>query len=487
MKPGSAVYILILLLIGLFAACGGEAGLNPGQSQRTFDVDPQFREFYESMGGAEIVGPAISPLFSEENLDFQYLVSSLLVFDASKVDKQLFYLAALGREMNITWYTDGVGDLGIFQEFTTAYERLGGAATCGKAISGPHYNPQKHRYEQFLESVGFFRLETEPPGTVHLLAYGAWKCGSACKFQLSPETAVALPTRIDERLLGAVKSLGSDFTGFPLTDSYTNPDGSVEQVFENVVLYIPQNQAEHVYLASMSERLGIVADLLTIPSIVEGATFIPTNEEKGYQVPNGFLEYINRKGGLQTTGLPIGELMDLGDGVRRQCFTSLCLEMDEKVSDPLKIRPYPLGYTYAQMNFHTRPSQMEIESAGELNQVNPTSTEQIAETQQIQEISLQVREVYPWISPDQRQEISVTAFENGTPMSQAQLSLVLHLPEGSQKVYQMPPTNESGETSIILDPVNAASGTIIQYQICTSLETGDTYCVRDEFLVWIAP
>jgi len=63
MKPGSAVYILILLLIGLFAACGGEAGLNPGQSQRTFDVDPQFREFYESMGGAEIVGPAISPLF----------------------------------------------------------------------------------------------------------------------------------------------------------------------------------------------------------------------------------------------------------------------------------------------------------------------------------------------------------------------------------------------------------------------------------------
>ncbi len=75
--------------------------LSVGLPQGYYGVDPMFREDYEMLGGAEILGPAISPPFEMNNVHYQYTAAALLKRDANAGQNNVFHLAALGLDMGI--------------------------------------------------------------------------------------------------------------------------------------------------------------------------------------------------------------------------------------------------------------------------------------------------------------------------------------------------------------------------------------------------
>jgi len=50
---------------------------------------------------------------------------------------------------------------------------------------------------------------------------------------------------------------GSQAFGKPLSEAYTAPDGSTEQVYENVVLYSAPNQSDNVHLRPLAVIRGV--------------------------------------------------------------------------------------------------------------------------------------------------------------------------------------------------------------------------------------
>jgi len=167
--------LFIFAVLGVFTlvlvSCADD-GLEPDYNQpASITIEPIFREYYDELGGEEILGPAISPSFSEGNNKYQYVQSALLVFNPNDPSGQRIQLAPLGMEMNVAEpgvqrpdrpnvrYIDGHI---IYPEFVVLYEKLGGARHTGRPISEVHYNPDIKRYEQFFENVGMYILESDP-------------------------------------------------------------------------------------------------------------------------------------------------------------------------------------------------------------------------------------------------------------------------------------------------------------------------------------
>ena len=212
-----------------------------------FEIDLPFREFYDMLGGGNLLGPAISPKFEKNDVRYQYTASSLMVHDPQATLGQPYYLAALGLDMGLAEppvpepedskvrYVDGhvIGEV-----FVPLYDQLGGKRVVGSPLTEMHYNPKKGVFEQYFENMGMYWLENTPPEEVHLLAYGVWKCKDSCfEYPAGPDT-VEIPPRIGKMFKDAVARLGIDFTGRALTEPYQTPDGNTEQVFENIVLVV---------------------------------------------------------------------------------------------------------------------------------------------------------------------------------------------------------------------------------------------------------
>jgi hypothetical protein len=102
-------------------------------------------------------------------------------------------------------------------------------------------------------------------------------------------------------------------------------------------------------------------------------------------------------------------------------------------------------------------------------------------------VVIQVWESFPMVSSTQQQEIGVSVFENAAPLAGIEPDLVLSLPGGEQATYFMYPTGGDGISTLLLDPIDAPSGTLIPYQICIFNPSGENFCVRDSFLIWQAP
>ena len=193
-----------------------------------------------------MLGLPISVATDEGTARIQFVQKAKMVFDPSRSIRQRFTLAPLGVEMGVNEPTvpppdqpnykyDGGHVIG--PEFQRFYERLGGYVV-GKPLTEVRYDPIHRRYEQFFESVGFYRLEGSEK--VQLLDYGAWACENHCLQDLaaigSPDASIDVISRIDPTFVQFVDQWGADFTGFAISEPYLNNDGKWEQIFENVVL-----------------------------------------------------------------------------------------------------------------------------------------------------------------------------------------------------------------------------------------------------------
>jgi len=462
-----AAGLLLLLLTG----CSGWRGAETPAPVDGYPVDPVFRDFYESLGGEPVLGPAISPAFETGGSQYQYTVAVLMQFNPQALESDRFHLSPLGLEMGLqdlpapppeeqdALYLNGHV---VFQDFVELYNRLGGLSYAGKPLTEVRHNLEKRRFEQYFENVGFYRLVDAPAGQVGLLAYGAWKCGLNCRSAPQSNSIVTLPSLSAAPFLQNVSRLGTDFTGFALTVPYLSQDGRVEQVFENLVMVVDLDRPGMVSYRPLPLHLGILPETMEAPTTKPGFTFFEIEPGWGYYVPDRFLEYIASHGGMEVTGIPIGRLTDLGNGISRQCFTNLCLEERGDRPERQRIQPAPLGYSYREVVY--------AQAAGE--------------TAEPKQVRIELWESLPLLEQRSAQELGVTVSANGDPLPNLTPILTFELPGEVSRVITLPATDQDGRARLILEDLPAGDGTLIPYQICVTTRVQQAYCVRDSFVVW---
>lgn len=446
-------------------------------------VDALFKEFYNDLGGEESLGAAISPAFTYGEISYQYTQAALMAYNPRAEGRERFYLAAIGLDTGLMQAAEPppadanlhyVNGHTIDPSFWRLIQDLGGLSRAGSPITEPRYNPAKKRIEQYFENLGFYRQESEP--NAHLLAYGLWRCGESCASPpLWPtEAEVVLPPPVGAEFKMAVSRLGEHFVGFALSQPYTAPDGSVEQIFENVALRIAPGQTGRASLLPLTKMLGMEAAPLLPPNSQPGMFFYPVQENLGYNLPQEFLDYLAQHGGLDASGAPIGEAIQTSEGVLRQCFVNLCLEKHERESGALQIRPAPLGYLlWESRNLNDAPLN-EQPSPSEIPPVRVVQGS----------VTLLAWKRYPLLAPGQPQEVGVTILENNRPVSGVHVELIFPLADQSQRSLSLPPAGEDGQSSLTLEVPEVAAGTMITYTLCAYYPRGQTTCVDDSFLVW---
>lgn len=480
----TSYFLLVLILAGVGCDVAIETPQEnpPDQDQ----VSHLFTAFYEHWGGKSLLGKPISSEITENQKKIQWLEKGKMVFDPEAPARDRFSFAPLGRIMGVEEppilppndselrYSNGHT---IHPYFQSKYYELG-VSNVGFPLTEARYNPIRRRYEQYFENLGFYKLRDE--SDVYLLNYGVWACGEECvKFQgvlgiqsndtTDPLGEIDVFGNVDSIFEGMIDEIGRDFTGADLTPSYTR-DGTLEQVFENVVLWTDRlSNPESVRLKSVSSDLNIIHDEPIQYNVSEDNHFVAIVGELGYEIPNYFWEYILEHGGIDITGPPITHPAQLdGDSVR-QCFKNVCLIYMPNEIESLRIRPEALGYAYK--NLYPAPA-VTYEST-------PLPVREIT--------TLKVWESFPAIGATQSQEINAIFASNFMPVAGIVLELVLTLPDGTQQFFPMQPTDEAGRTSIVLPPTSTVNGSVTEYLVCYFTSEQNKYCSGGEFITWNNP
>jgi hypothetical protein len=462
-----------LLFIGLLVACSSSLDAN---SRSTFSVNPTFSDFYRQLGGMSTLGPAISSVFSEQGLTYQYVVSGLMVYNPNQLALKRFYFSPLASD---EWHINGLvepaptgtgqtyanGHL-IWEEVRSFYNQFG-PDLIGLPVTGVIANDAKQRYEQYFEGLGFYRGYAETPGKIHLMPYGVWMCGSTCPYQISDSTPPAasysrVNSETEQLFLQASERLGYGFTGAPLHAPQLGSDDCYEMVFENVILFIDPTSGDQIRLRPLPSLLGIQADKPGNEIKANWLSFYATQEGLGFSVPNSFLDYINAHGSVAVSGPPIAGYHTLSDSGYSQCFANLCLEFHPGAPQELQIRPHPLGAEYLTLGDNVSATTTTLTDA----------------------LNINAWEDFPLIPSGQRQGINIEATKNGTPVSGLKFSLVVTQPNGIAKTYTLEPTGANGKTHIDLDRINGPNGAIVKYEICVLGQVSPKICFSRSYTIW---
>ncbi|HJS28819.1 MAG TPA: hypothetical protein VJ768_04325 [Anaerolineales bacterium] len=467
--------LAILMSAAAIAACGG-ASDKGASAPPTYSVDAAFREFYERLGGLEVLGPAISDPREVDQYRVQFTSSSLLVHDPLAPPESRFFLAPLGLEFDVAEsslpltvkdserYRDGHY---VHEEFWEIYNRLQGFS--GPPLTEGRYNPEKARLEQYFANLGFYIPDSDPDRRVHLMDYGGFKCDRYCRYRSHPSAIPSLIGVVPEPFASSISRLGSGLTGRALTGASTAPDGQVEVIFDNLVLTTDPSGSGRVGARPIVEALNIQPHPL-VPRIDDRRMdFYPITADLGHNIPVIFTDYLAQHGSLEISGPPITEvyLYDQNQKIYRQCFTNLCLDYyHAPTPEEAFIRPAPLGLVYKN-KFYSLPSGGSPDSQNSPNSLN-----------------LKVWEDFPLLAPDQPQRILAGVFAGEAPLPGVAPDLTVSYPDGSEKVYFFPATGGDGITALQLPPVTARNGTLIPYEVCLQNVDSSRFCVGDEFLIW---
>jgi hypothetical protein len=437
----------------------------------TYPVDLLFSDFYLALGGEATLGPVISPVSTTEGQTKQFTEAGLMIFDPSVAKSSRFALAPLGLELGVgegellgkAYRTGRIinGHL-VIAEFLEEYERLGGARFVGRPISEAYYNPEKDRVEQYFENLGFYRLDAE--SKIRMMPYGAYACDRNCRNQ---EPSAGIPIRqpiLPDPFLKKTFELGLPFVGKPLTGFHFAPDGMYEVIFENLVLVADHETPNEVYVRPIAESIGTHAQNPTYPQNSSLSIFYEIEGGMGYNIPIYFIEYLDLYGGMQVAGEPISEVYSHEAGVYRQCFTNLCLQFNLNLEGEQRLRPIPLGTEYKAVNYE--------------------SVRNFEASQELDHLDLKVWEKDTFVSSKGLQEIHVALVEDGKPLVNYELVLIVTMPDGSQRRAYFQPSDENGRTSIKLAPIEAPSGTLIAYKVCLFWMDAEPRCAGDNYLIW---
>jgi hypothetical protein len=462
-----------LLFILLTTACNSSTAAS---ARGIYTIAPTFSDFYREFGGEDVLGVVISPSFDKNGVTYQYIVAGLMAYNPNLEPlKRYLFSPIAGTE----WKVNGpiepapmnsdehyVNGHKIWEEVYPYYDQYG-PEIIGLPLTSVTVNEAKQRYEQYFEGIGFYRNISDPPGQIHLMPYGDWMCGSQCRYLGSDPTPPSASyvqdfSATEQLFLQASVRLGYGFTGAPLAAPRLGSDGNYQMVFENIVLYIDPINGHQIRLRPLPSWLKIKSEP---PVKVEGAnwlTFYPTQDDLGYNVPNLFIDYINAHGTAEYSGEPIGEYHILTDGGYTQCFRYVCLEYHPTAPQGLQIRPHALGADYLTAGKTTNTASSSLTEALQIN----------------------AWEDAPLIPSGQKQVIHIEAKQNSKPVKGVQVTLVVTQPDGITKTYVLEPTGQDGRTSVELDPIDGANGSIVQYQVCVNETATPQLCFSQSYTIW---
>ncbi len=432
------------------------------------------------MGGSDVLGPAISALFTLQDEQCQYTQNALMCFDAQAQGIDRYHLYSLGDAMNIAnpekdgaAIEGGSEGIPIFDEFDALYNKLNGPLYVGLPLAQARFNPNRSRIEQYFENVGFYRDIDSPRGEVHLLSYGVYACSSDCRFPV-PESSVVVPSPaiLQQPFQAQVVRLGGpDVFGMPLTEPFTATDGNLEQVYENAVFYASADDPANVHLRNVPLLLGMQPATLISQLYGEeqGMVFYPLEGDKGHHVPVALDRFIASHGGMEISGKPIGEVEQDKDGQYNQCFENYCLTFSNSSDADTTIHLQPLGRAYMLA--------FKIQSTpGLASQIDPTT------------VSMVVHAATPRIPANKPQqfELIVVRSADQQPVPNVTPNLILALPSGQELSYAFPPTDGQGRTTLTIAPLQPepANGKVISFKACLDNPNGDPVCVSESYLIW---
>lgn len=476
-----AAGVLCCLLVVLSLAACGTSTKTKTPASRTYEIAPVFREFYASLGGAEVLGPAISQTFDFKRLECQYTVNVLMCQDPLLSGEERFNLYPLGSVFKIADNTDmtvdetgalQVNGLSVYEEFIPLYEQFSAERFAGSPISQPSINYSMQRVEQYFENIGLYRSFNATPGTVRLLAYGAYACDQVCSYPPPAEAVILDPARAsaDQPFLPALGEMdSSSIFGAPLTQPYIAKDGFLEQVYTNAILYSPAEDPEKIALRALPELLGIPREepVAQLHNSGENVVFYPVKDELGFHVPSVFDAFVIAHGGRKFSGDPISETIEVSPGLYRQCFTFYCLLYNPKEE---QVTLAPLGQQYLD----------SLEAANELNPVVISG----------ETVMLEVNEQFSVLTggETQRIDILVTKTEDRTPVAGIEATLEVQLPRGERYSSDFPATSKDGKASLeIPEQESIPNGSILIYEICLKSAAPQPVCAQGSYLVWVTP
>jgi hypothetical protein len=437
----------------------------------TYSVDPLFSDFYLAMGGEKILGPVISPVSLVDGQTRQFVETGLIVFDPRAPQSERFSLAPLGLDLGVDEGVKNQADENegrvinghyVIADFLEFYEQLGGARFVGKPITEAQYNASKGRVEQYFENLGFYKLESE--NKIRLMPYGAFACNKNCR---QKEPSNSIPARqpiLPKPFLEKTLELGLPFVGKPLTGLHIATDGNQEVIFENLVLFADVDTPNQVVVRPISADARKTAQELTSPHNSDLTLFVEIRDGLGHNVPKYFIEYLDQFGGLEVTGTPISEVFSPEEGIYWQCFSNLCLQFNLNVEGEQRLRPVPLGVEYKTLNYDQARDYTANKS--------------------FENLDIKSWEKGTFVSSSDYQEIFVALYEDGKPLKNCEPILIVTMPDGSQHKGYFQPSDEAGQTSIKLQPIDAPNGTLIAYRICLTGVSDELLCVGDNYLIW---
>ncbi len=465
--------LVALLIVILIISCSSPAGIS---SRYTYPIDPAFSDFYRQFGGEKVLGPVISPVFTQDGGSYQYVLAGLLSYDPNQAPLKRFHFANVSSS---DWQINKAGENiqngpnllyvnghKIWEEINSLYTQFG-TDIMGLPLTGVVANDAKQRYEQYFEGMGFYRNYTAPIGDVNLMPYGAWKCGNSCRYttpDLPPPVSSYTPgTSATEQLfLQEAQRLGYAYTGAPLSSPYLGSDSNFQMVFENVVLYIDPAGGHQVRLRPLPFWLGIKSDKPVNLQVADWLSFYPIQDGNGYNIPKAFIGYINEHGGMEYSGEPITEYKTQADNGYSQCFMNICLVYHPTAPVDLVIRPGNLGYEYYSIRIKPTPTPPSMATS----------------------IQIMAWEEYPLIISGQRQTIYIESGRSGKPLKGVEISLLVTGPDGISKTYALTPTGADGKTSIELDPIEGPNGSIVAYDVCLIGSDSPPACLSRSYTIW---
>ncbi len=462
-----------LLIIILITACNSSTAAS---ARGIYSVTPKFSDFYREIGGEDVLGVVISPPIDKDGVTYQYIVAGLMAYNPNLEPLKRYLFSPIART---EWKINGLAEpapMGsdehyvnghqIWEEVYPYYDQYG-PDIIGLPLTSVNVNEAKQRYEQYFEGVGFYRNISDPPGKIHLMPYGDWMCGNQCRYlgpDPTPPTASYVQdfSATEQLFMQAAAQLGYGFTGAPLAAPSLDDDGNYQMVFENVVLYIDPADGHQIRLRSLPAWLGISEETPVKAEQVAGLTFYPTQDSQGYNVPDVFTDYIKSHGTVEYSGGPIAEYRNLSDGGYSQCFRNVCLEYHPSAPQGLQIRPHALGADYLTAGKKTNTASSTLTEALQIN----------------------AWEDSPLIPSGQKQVIHIEAKQNSKPVRGVQVTLVVTQPDGITKTYTLTLTGQDGKTSVELDPIDGANGSIVQYQVCVNEATTPQLCFSQSYTIW---
>ncbi|MGW8251118.1 MAG: hypothetical protein ACWGO1_10790, partial [Anaerolineales bacterium] len=287
------------------------------------------------------------------------------------------------------------------------------------------------------------------------------KCEERCDRQPNTSAIIELPSAYVAPIRSKAEALGLGFTGLALTAPSLAADGRVEQVYENLVMATDLQTPNDVRLMPLPEVVGVLREAPDLPNPAPGMSFVPTEGNLGYNVPLQFDQFINSYGGYAFIGLPITHVSRPDSTSFEQCFVNMCLTGKLSVDGTLTVSPLPLGYDY-------RNTMVERSEPAKITE----------------DITIRTWESKPLVAPEEEQELGVIVLTGGQPAEGVPIELRVQKPDGGEKVYQLPPTDASGETKLKLDPLNAENGTLVPYTACAQMLNQQKFCVLDSFVIW---